>query len=369
MILIGVLVLFWLAAGHRVAMLVRKPNWVNLSYACAAVGVALAVAVKTWQTQFDGLTGPYVSDLALHLCIIIAGLGSQFFLLTLRAAEPARREVAVRLSVAALATAVIVLAFVVAPIHHTVTGGLDEEYGHLASIAVYRVILNAYLTYVLLDIVRLCRRYADLRDDAGRSVGLTLVGWGCAIGLGYSTSRLLYALLDPIVSGRPTALLAIGRWSALISLGALAAGVLTPWWLPAALAWWQARQGAAQVAELWGDLAGAFPSVVLPTGRSWTVRRAQLRYDRYLIEIAEGLARASLGAEGSAHTTEAGAIYGLAVALRKSRPSWNSGTGPRAAAVLPAVATPESEQRMLLALASAYSLAGNGRSHEASPPC
>ncbi|BEP13862.1 hypothetical protein acdb102_21730 [Acidothermaceae bacterium B102] len=364
MILTLVLILFWLAAGHRMALLARRRNSVNFSYAIAALGVACAVTVKTWQAGFDELTGPYVSDLVLHLFIIVAGLGSQMFLLTLRAAQPARPEVAGRLIVAAFATTVIVVSFIFAPIHRAVTGGLDEGYGDLVPIAVYRVALNAYLTYVLVDIVRLCRRYADLRDDAGRSVGLKLVGWGCAAGLGYSVSRLLYALVDPIVSGRPTLLLAVGRWSALISLAALAAGVLTPWWLPSALAWREARRGTAQVAELWGDLAVTFPAIVLYTGRTWNVRRAQLRYDRCLIEIAEGLARASLG-----QASEASDIDGLAVALRRSRPVWAAGIGPKAVAALPTPATPEAEQRLLLALALAYSLADSVRDSEGASAC
>ena len=359
-----VLVLFWLAAGHRIALLARRRTSVNLSYATAAAGVALAVTVKTWQTQFDGLTGPYVSDLVLHLFIIIGGLGSQMFLLTLREAEPHRREVAIRLVVAGFATAVIVGAFVVVPIHRAVTGGLDEEYGDQVSLGVYRVALNAYLTYVLVDIVRLCRRYADLRDDAGRSVGLTFVGWGCTVGLGYSLSRLAYAVLDPILPGRPPLLLTVGRWSALISLAALAVGVLTPWWLPSALAWRDARRGAAQVAELWSDLTAAFPTIALRTGPAWTASGAQLRYDRCLIEIAEGLAKASLGQEASSQRTGADHINGVAVALRRSRGAWTSGAGPRAAAILPTMATAASEQRLLLDLAAAYSLAGSQRDAE-----
>src|SRR4051794_12888719 len=107
-------------------MLARRPNSVNVSYATAAAGVAAAVAVKTWQSGFDRLTGPYVSDVVLHVFIIIGGLGSQMFLLTLRAAEPARREVAIRLAVAAVATTAMVCAFVAAPIHGSATGGLDE---------------------------------------------------------------------------------------------------------------------------------------------------------------------------------------------------------------------------------------------------
>ena len=81
--------------------------------------------------------------------------------------------------------------------------------------------------------------------------GLTFVGWGCTVGLGYSLSRLAYAVLDPVLPGRPPLLLTVGRWSALISLAALAVGVLTPWWLPSALAWRDARCGTAEVAESW----------------------------------------------------------------------------------------------------------------------
>jgi len=258
---------------------------------------------------------------------------------------------------------------VVAPIHRAVTGGLDEEYGDLVSLGVYRVALNAYLTYVLVDIVRLCRRYADLRDDAGRSAGLTFVGWGCDVGLGYSLCRLAYAVLDPVLPGQPLRLLTIGRWSALISLAALAVGVLTPWWLPSALAWRDARRGTAQVGELWSDLAAAFPTIVLRTGPSWTASRAQLRYDRCLIEIAEELAKASLGHEFPFESTEGDHINGLAVALRRSRGVWTTGVGPKAATTLPTLVTPASEQRLLLDLASAYSLAGSQRDPQGAGAC
>src|SRR5205807_1207958 len=122
--------------------------------------------------------------------------------------------------------------FALAPIHAVTSAKLDEHYGKLGIIQAYRGTLNAYLTYVLVDNIRLCRRYAAIRDDIGRAVGLTLVGWACAIGLLYSVSRLALAVLNPVWPGQHHGLLLFGQAAAVASLAVLASGVLTPHWLP-----------------------------------------------------------------------------------------------------------------------------------------
>ena len=350
-----VLVLLWLAAGHRLIVLRRAPTTVTTYYAIAAVGVAMALTMKVIQPQFDALAGPYMSDLVLHLFVIVGGVGAQLFLLTLKDADPGRRAVALRVAIAGAVFSVMVVAFAVAPIHAVTSGTLDEHYGKLGSIATYRVAMNAYLTYVLVDNIRLCRRYAKRREDLGRAVGLTLVGWGCAAGLVYSCTRLLFAILDPFWAGEHHGLLLVAQAAALVSLGLLALGVLTPFWLPDLLAWREARRGTRQLDALWVDLSAEFPAVVLPTGPAWTVHRAQLRYDRRMLEIAEGLARAKL-AEEAADTVPVvpEGVENLAVALKRSRGSWAKNSGPKAAAVLPRVDSPQSEQRLLLELAAAY---------------
>lgn len=350
-----VLAMLWIAALQRLRVLWRTRTTVAAYYAVAAVGVAMALTLKTLQPQVDRVAGAYMSDLLLHLFVIVGGVGAQLFLLSLRDGRPSRRAVGARVAVAGLVGAVMIACFAAAPIHAVTSAKLDEHFGKLGIIQAYRGVLNAYLTYVLLDNIRLCRRYATARDDVGRAVGLTLVGWACGIGLAYSVSRLVLAVVNPIWHGQHHGWLLFGQGAALASLGLLAAGVLVPHWLPLAIAFRDARQGVDQLAALWADLAAAFPAVVLPTPAAWTVRRAQLRYDRRLLEVAEGLARASLGAECGDVGHVQGDVERTAVVLARSRAAWTGDFGPKATTLLPPIKDARTEHRFLHELAAAYS--------------
>lgn len=162
---------------QRLLVLRRARTTVAAYYVVAAVGVAMALPLKVLQPQVDAAAGAYKSDLLLHLFVIVGGDGAQLFLLTLREGRPPHRAIASRVGIAGVTAVIMMIAFTVAPIHTATSAKLDEHYGKLGSIETYRATLNAYLSYVLADNIGLCRRYAAFRDDIGRAVGLSLVGW------------------------------------------------------------------------------------------------------------------------------------------------------------------------------------------------
>jgi hypothetical protein len=168
-------------------------------------------------------------------------------------------------------------------------------------------------------------------------------------------TRLVLAALNPVWPGKHHGLLLFGQAAALASLAALAAGVLVPHWLPTVVAFRDARRGIARLDALWFDLSAAFPAVVLPTRPARTVRQAQLRHDRRMLEVAEGLALAHLGAEASDLAEAQGNAERAATVLARSKPSWLSDAGPRATSLLPVVCHAHAERRFLLELAVAYS--------------
>jgi hypothetical protein len=135
----------------------------------------------------------------------------------------------------------------------------------------------------------------------------------------------------------------------------LATGVLAPRALNSARRWFTAIEGIRRLDPLWRDLTGAFPQVTLPTSAPLTVRRAELRYDRHLLEIADALTltrvRAGLGAEADPSER-------AAAALAASASRWTHDDGSHAACIaaglLPTASSAAEEREHLLTLADAY---------------
>jgi hypothetical protein len=68
-----VAVLIWLAAGHRLLLLLRHPNFLNTMYGLIFVLVATAFTVKVLEPQIDSVAGPYLGDLIKHLLVVAMG--------------------------------------------------------------------------------------------------------------------------------------------------------------------------------------------------------------------------------------------------------------------------------------------------------
>lgn len=346
--------LLWLAAGYRLFLLRRAAGFINISYAAAAAGIAAAFTAKAAETTIDAAAGPYIGDLTEHGLVVVGGVSAQMFLLALKTGRPPRRAAAVRLAIAAAVLVAMTIAFLIAPIHHRVIGDLDEVFGQLSSITVYRLVFNTYLTYVLIDNIRLCRRYAAIPGDIGRTASLTLVGWGSAVALAYSSSRIVYVLADLVLRDRPTIIRTIGSAAAALGLCALAIGMLAPRIVPGLASWLEAQRGTRRLGPLWRDLTDAFPLVKLTTGSAATARRAELRYDRRLLEVSEALAQARVPDTELADSLGGDPLDRLAHVLRRSREHWTDVQGVAAASLLPTAPDVSAERRQILALARAY---------------
>jgi hypothetical protein len=219
-------------------------------------------------------------------------------------------------------------------------------------------VFDAYLTYVLVDNVRLCRRYAAIRGDFGRSTSLTLVGWGSAVALAYSGSRIIYILIGVTLHEQPTVIRAVGSAAATLGLCALAVGMLTPRAVSGARGWLDARRGTRRLGPLWHDLTTAFPVLALRTRAPFTPRRAELRYDRRLVEVGEGLVKARIPAASVADVAGTpDPIHALAVALRRNQVTWADAGGIAAADLLPHPGDLPAERQQILAFAQAYTSA------------
>ena len=203
--------------------------------------------------------------------------------------------------------------------------------------------------------MRPCWRYAAVPGDAGRTASLHLVGWGSLIAIGYSTSRLIYAMGDITMHARLSALHTLGSAAAAIGLCGIALGVLAPTIVITSRRWRDAMRGLRQLDGLWKDLTAQFPDVVLPTGWPVTPRRAELRHDRHLIEIAEGLARVHLPVAAEDLAQNNGDVLDrIGDALKHYGPGWSTEGGTATTVLIPKPADRAQEDEQITRLAAAY---------------
>lgn len=348
-----VVALLWAAAGHRLRVARHHGDMINCSYAGAVAALAAAATVRALKTEVDSVTGPYIGDLVEHLLVVVSGLAAQLFLLALRTGSPAARALRVRVAIAGGVAAAMVASFVAAPIHQAVIGDLDRVYGHLPAVVAYRVVFNAQLAWVLVDNLRLCRRYVRLPGNRDRTVSLLITGYSSAVALVYPASRVLYDLIELAAGRAPALLRTVGTAAALIGVGGMAVGTLAPRVVPAVREWAEVRRGTRRLRPLWSDLTAAFPQVTLSTGLPISPRRAELRYDRYLVEVDEGLALARVPAPRTAAPLPTG-VRSTAVLLRNSRRAWTDQAGVPARRLMPGGTEHREDNERLLELADAY---------------
>jgi hypothetical protein len=219
----------------------------------------------------------------------------------------------------------------------------------------YRLIFNAYLMLVLMENVRLYRRFGGAPGDEGRVTNLRLVGWGSAVGIVYSGSRLI-SILSVALTGHPLdALEAVGSLAALVGGVCVALAVFSPPIVPWFADWRSARRGIRRLGGLWSDLTNACPTVVLSSGASIASRRAEFLFDRRLVETSECLRHIRLPESSKdAVLSSARPLSALANELRLSRSGWRSASGPSPVDLLPPATNRDDEVTRLLELADAY---------------
>ena len=94
---VAVAAVIWLAAGYRLLILLRHPNFLNTMYGLIFVVAAAAFTVKVLEPQIDSLAGPYVGDLTKHLLVVAMGASIELYILAVDVGRPGRRSVLTRL--------------------------------------------------------------------------------------------------------------------------------------------------------------------------------------------------------------------------------------------------------------------------------
>lgn len=346
-----VAVLVWVAAGHRLLVLARTRTFLNVMYAAALILVALALTVRLVQPAIDSALGANTGDLLKHLLIVAMGAAIELFILAVNVARPTRTAILRIVGLAAVVAAAMVVAF---SLGHPAAGSSADM---TAAEVPYLVIFNGYLAYILINNVRLYRRFVAIPGDPGRAINLRLVGWGSAIALGYSATRFV-SMLAVVVTGHPLpALEAIGSVAAFVGITFVALGVFAPGVVPWLVDWRFARHELGRLDRLWTDLTTTYPSVVLPAGGSFG-RRTEFALERRLVEISESLRLVCLSEPTARHVAgDDDPVCALGRQLARTRTDWTSGTGLTAAALMPTATTRAEETTALLHLADAYTAA------------
>lgn len=349
-----VVILLWAAALYRLVVPRQGRTFVDAATVGAIIGVALAFTVKANESAVDGATGPYVSDLIEHSAAVIAGALALLVLQGLRTTRPTTRQFLIRVVGAALVLIVMTVTFSSAPVHQRFMGDLDQQFGRSTAVDLYRLIFNLYMASVLARCFQLSRRYAGRKGDTGRSSFLTLTAYGYILALIYCITRVVYITLDRMFDVQPSLVRGLGSGALMSGLALLALGIITPKIVRAVTRLVFASRGTYRLQPLWKDLTLAFPLVVLPTDAPLTISRAELRYDRRLVEIAEGLAQVHILRGNSEYQFSNLTGQELAQALHHSRRTWTQSAGVPAVQLLHVAATPADERQQLIAVADAY---------------
>jgi hypothetical protein len=352
---IAAALLLWLAAAHRLLILARHRSFLNAAYAAALVLAAVAFTVRLLQPEIDSVLGANTGDLIKHLLIVAMGAALQLFILAVNAARPSPRAISRIVALAAAVAVAMIVAFVLAD---ATAGSADDITTRTVA---YLVIFNGYLAYVLIDNIRLYRRFAAAPGDQGRAVNLRLIGWGSAIALVYSATRVL-SIAAVVLTGQPLPRVeSIGSFAAVLGVLFVALGVFAPRVVPWLADWHSARKGLTQLDELWTDLAATFPTVILPSGGGLG-HRVEFAFDRRLVEVSECLRLAHLPATAAATVRDASnPVAALARELYRNRAHWTSGHGPVAADLLPPATSRDEDTAALLELADVYAAASRAR--------
>ena len=350
MIVPTALALLWASAGYRIWVTTRSPHalW-RTSFTVATVTVALAATLQLYRASIDDtLHTPNLGGLLVHLVFAIGLAWVHVYLETLRHEHPDPTRVRGHLIVGAVAGAVMVLTWVLSPLHVAEYPTLTATPGHPA-LAVYHLVFYGYMTLSLVCIARFCTREARPRGHAAltRRVSLALIGLACVFSVPVMVLYALSAVL-PAVMTRPTD--GYGRFGDAIfpwPLMVLSLGILTLWTMPWCVDFAGVERRWRILRPLWADLVARHPQVHLSLhapGRP--LGRRRLRERRVIIEINDALRH---------ETVEAAPAAGPA-ALGAALAGQTSGATPARDVLTPTVDETEALEQ-LLRLARAYSTA------------
>lgn len=345
MILIVAIVLTWLAAGHRVWVVLTRPGMIWRTSVCVSM-IATAITFTLYRARsfLDQLAGaPNLTGLLAHA---IFALGVGFLLIYLDALRwpvVSIAKITMYLTIAIAASVIMVVPWVIAPVHDRTVDDLLPMAGNL-SVVVYCVVFWSYLVWALSVMAWTCLARGRLfrREDPTRFVSLLLIGisagGGIPVLLLWSASILVrYATRD-----NATRLNAIGDailpWPLRLNASGLCLFAV-PYLSALVTTWWRGRQ----LEPLWDAMVARYPQIHLDFQESGgPLTRLQTRMKRAIIEIHDALRIATVDAAS-------GSVESVAAGLRRSADGQT-----RASDLLERVDTREADLRQILALARAF---------------
>jgi hypothetical protein len=294
-------VLLWLAVIYEAVSLTRqRSNRARRALLLTLVALALAATffVPSVYVATQDLTGvPNLADLIARCAVLMASFGAQSLLLHLTQEPIAAIRMSRRRAVAlASAMVLLVVLFMLAPVHETGTLRLTSEFGGSPWVIGYFVVFAGYLGIALVDVLRGGLRYAS-KAGTPISMALRLIAIGCGFGLLYVAEKIGY-LIAVLLGGSPSAAVesSVARMLAVVGGLFVLAGSLVPALYPA----WRrtvhrvsAYRAHRELHPLWSALRELHPEIAFDPASSefrdrLRVRDLDFRLYRRIIEIRDG---------------------------------------------------------------------------------
>ena len=316
---------------YKLRDLLRDPKSLALRLICtmlACMAVTATLGAPSLYVAFDRLVGiPNLSALVMNACGMGFVLAVQRLLLLWGSLpEQARRRARWWQSLYLLAFIAQVVLFALAPV--------DEEepwfigrYAATPFAREFMILVDVCLLLTLIDIARLCRRYASVAGRRFLRVGLRCTGIGATLSITYFPSEMLYVAAratgvalfpDDLLSQLYTVL---GISSSML----ITAGLTIPAWGPrltAALAWIGRYRAYRRLHPLWLALYQASPHIALdvpatPKDPLW-ITDLDYRLVRRVVEIRDGRLAlrpylSATTARHARHTAEQAGLHGAAL--------------------------------------------------------
>ena len=262
----------------------------------AAFALALTLDIPSVASTFDAAVGRVLlANLVEH---VLGVVGVALLLSVLRDLVPSPTPVGWvrRYGLAVAVLAGLAALFLAAPL----TGEVDDftaAYGRLPEIAGFWALTVAYFGLSLLELARLCLRYARYARRASTRFGLRLVLAGVLVGVLYSAAKIVDVVSQQFDPSGVWARTSEAAATVLLPVGAVAVGVGLL--LPVAVSHgtWTWRRASAvlrltQLHPLWRAVCSPVPQVVLGdmTSRRFGLRAwrdAELLLTRCTIEIRD----------------------------------------------------------------------------------
>ena len=339
----------------RVLSLRRRPEIWWLAFTLTLVGIMAGCVLLVNEAAVNQLLRvPNLSYLLSNLGFLLAGGSVTIFVHTLRHNQP---SLSVAGGIAAATTgagAVLVLLWLVAPIHSQDVASfraIPLSPTLIVSETVFHVLFIAVLANVAICAATLARQTPA--GDPARRIGLIIIAASSTLDVVAHLVYLARVALQPTIGSPALAIATVADLVTVIAVLGICVGTTALLAVPRLLQFVRARRLAQELRPLWYRTLELFPEVAMRGG--WRLRgRTDLQSERMLIEIADALRLLPVPVS---ETNDPCAV--VAEAFR--HPSPRSSAGRTAAEALPTPTSRLDEEEQLLRLAHAYR--PNSRQH------